>query len=73
MDSSKLLDANFDMFNCVLLSLANSKVNFSDEYNDVILLKFRPEVYKDVNNVIKHGHDTLIVDIAVTALRSKDL
>lgn len=61
------------MFNHILLSLANCKINFSNEHNVVILLNSLPEMCKDVKNVTKYDCDTLIVDIVVIALRSKDL
>lgn len=73
MDSSKEVDANLHMSNRMLLSLVNHKVEFYDEHNVIILLNSLPDMYKNVKNVIKYDQDTLIIDIIVTALKSKSL
>lgn len=38
-----------------------------------MLLNVIPETYKEVKAVIKYGRDTLIPDIVINSLRSKEL
>lgn len=65
----KDLDANMDVFNCLILNIANCKVTFSDENNAVLLLDSLPETYKEDKNAIKYGGDELTINIIVNALR----
>lgn len=50
MDNGKYFDANIDVFNCLMLGLANCNAMFSYEHNVVILLNSLPDIYKDVIN-----------------------
>lgn len=68
MDSTKDLDFDLNMFNRLVLNLANSKVTFYDEHNVVTLMNSLPDIYKDVKNIIKYGCNALTID----ALKAKD-
>ena len=57
MDYAKDLDENLDVFNKLVLDLANSKENYTDEHHVVILLNSLPNKYKYIKTTLKYGRD----------------
>ena len=43
------------------------------EYKTIILLNAILDIYKDVENVIKYGRDTLTLEIVIDSFRSKEM
>ena len=73
MDPAKDLDENLDVFNKLVLDLANSNEKFTDEHHAVILLNSLPDKYKDIKTALKYGRDIITSNEIVSSLRSKDL
>ena len=67
MDPAKDLDENLDVFNKLVLDLANSNEKFTDEHHAVILLNSMPDQYKDIKTALKYGRDTITSDEIVSS------
>ena len=61
------------VFNKLVLYFTNSNEKFINEHHAVILLNSLLDKYKDINNVLKYGRDTITSNEIVSFLRSKDL
>ena len=73
MDPLKNLEENLDEFKKIYVSLANIDKKISDENQAIIILNSLPDSYKDLKSAIKYGRETLSLDDALEALRSRDL
>lgn len=62
IDTAKDLEANLDIVNHLVLSLASCKVTFSYEHNVVILLNSLSNVYKKVKMILNmEGMNYLLI------------
>jgi len=73
MDPSKTLEENLDDFKVITIGLTNIDEKISDENQAILLLNSLLESYKDMKIVIKYGRESLSLENALVALRSRDL
>lgn len=73
MDYSKYLDDNLDAFKKLVQDIVNSDETVSKTCKDIILLNSMFYTYKEVNDAIKYGWDTLIFEIIIDSLRIKGI
>jgi hypothetical protein len=72
MSSHLSLDDNLDVFNQIIIGLANLKHTVDEESQAVILLRSLPPAYQKLKSVIKYWRDTLTLDDVLGALKSKE-
>lgn len=73
MDYPKYLDDNLDAFKKLVQDIVNSDETVSKTCKDIILLNSMFYTYKEVNDAIKYGWDTLIFEIIIDSLRIKGI
>lgn len=73
MDLAKNLDDNLDVFNNLVLDLANFKEVFTHEHHVVIFLNFLSDKYKNIKISLKYGRDTITSNEIMSSFRSKNL
>ena len=67
------LEENLDEFKKTTISLANNDEKIFDENQAIIILNSLPNTYKDLQEAIKYGRESLSLDDVLGALRSRDL
>lgn len=73
MDSTKPLRDNLDDYKKINLELKSLGETIGDNNETFILLNSLPEAYKEMKNALKYGRESIIIDVIISVLKTKEM
>lgn len=73
MDSTKPLRDNLDDYKKINFELKSLGETIGDSNETFVLLNSLPEAYKEMKNALKYGKESIIIDVIISVLKTKEM